>query len=69
MYSNLKSYQQSRECLEVRTTYRFLNCLQHFAGAQCDRAAELFEQMQQQGCVPDVVTFTALISAYEKGGL
>ena len=38
------------------------------AGAQCDRAAELFEQMQQQGCVPDVVTFTALISAYEKGG-
>lgn len=24
--------------------------------------------MQQQGCVPDVVTFTALISAYEKGG-
>lgn len=38
------------------------------AGAQCDRAAELFEQMQQQGCIPDVVTFTALISAYEKGG-
>lgn len=38
------------------------------AGAQCNRAAELFEQMQQQGCVPDVVTFTALISAYEKGG-
>lgn len=24
--------------------------------------------MQQQGCTPDVVTFTALISAYEKGG-
>jgi pentatricopeptide repeat domain-containing protein 1 len=24
--------------------------------------------MQQQGCIPDVVTFTALISAYEKGG-
>ena len=38
------------------------------AGAQYNRAAELFEQMQQQGCVPDVVTFTALISAYEKGG-
>ena len=42
--------------------------LLHAAGAQCDRAAELFEQMQQQGCVPDMVTFTALISAYEKGG-
>lgn len=40
----------------------------HVAGAQCNRAAELFEQMQQQGCTPDVVTFTALISAYEKGG-
>lgn len=38
------------------------------AGAQCNRAAELYEQMQQQGCTPDVVTFTALISAYEKGG-
>ena len=38
------------------------------AGAQCNRAAELFDQMQQQGCTPDVVTFTALISAYEKGG-
>lgn len=24
--------------------------------------------MQQQGCTPDVVTYTALISAYEKGG-
>ena len=24
--------------------------------------------MQGQGCIPDVVTYTALISAYEKGG-
>ena len=24
--------------------------------------------MQAQGCTPDVVTYTALISAYEKGG-
>jgi pentatricopeptide repeat domain-containing protein 1 len=28
----------------------------------------VFEQMQQQGCTPDVVTYTALISAYERGG-
>ena len=24
--------------------------------------------MQQQGCTPDVVTYTALISAFERGG-
>ena len=28
----------------------------------------MFEEMQGQGCTPDVVTYTALISAYEKGG-
>ena len=29
----------------------------------------MFEQMQgQPGCSPDVVTYTALISAFEKGG-
>lgn len=28
----------------------------------------MFEQMQPNGCQPDVVTFTALISAYERGG-
>jgi pentatricopeptide repeat protein len=38
------------------------------AGAQWEKAAEVFEEMQNQGCTPDVVTFTALISAYEKGG-
>jgi pentatricopeptide repeat protein len=38
------------------------------AGAQWERARQVFEQMQQQGCTPDVVTYTALISAYERGG-
>lgn len=38
------------------------------AGAQWEKARELFELMQQQGCTPDVVTYTALISAYERGG-
>lgn len=28
----------------------------------------MFGQMQANGCTPDVVTFTALISAYERGG-
>ncbi len=28
----------------------------------------MFQQMQQQGLTPDVVTYTAVISAYEKGG-
>ena len=28
----------------------------------------MFEQMQAQGCTPDVVTFTALISACERSG-
>jgi pentatricopeptide repeat domain-containing protein 1 len=28
----------------------------------------VFEQMQTNGCQPDVVTYTALISAYERGG-
>ena len=28
----------------------------------------MFEEMQSQGCTPDVVTYTALISSYEKGG-
>ena len=37
-------------------------------GAQWEKARELFELMQQQGCTPDVVTYTALISAYERGG-
>lgn len=36
------------------------------AGAQWEKASEVFEQMQKQSCTPDVVTFTALISAFEK---
>ena len=35
---------------------------------QWQKASEVFEEMQGQGCTPDVVTYTALISAYEKGG-
>jgi len=38
------------------------------AGAQWEKASEVFEEMQAQGCTPDVVTYTALISSYEKGG-
>jgi pentatricopeptide repeat domain-containing protein 1 len=38
------------------------------SGAQWEKARELFELMQQQGCTPDVVTYTALISAFERGG-
>lgn len=28
----------------------------------------MFDQMQSRGCTPDVVTYTALISALERGG-
>ena len=38
------------------------------AGGQWEKACNLFELMQQQGCTPDVVTYTALISAFERGG-
>jgi len=38
------------------------------AGAQWEKARELFDLMQQQACTPDVVTYTALISAFERGG-
>lgn len=38
------------------------------AGAQWEKAAELFEQMQTRGCKPDSVTYGGLILAYEKGG-
>ena len=31
-------------------------------------AGEIFEQMQAANCKPDFITFTALVSAYEKGG-
>ena len=37
-------------------------------GAQWEKAAELFEQMQSKGCKPDSVTYGGLILAYEKGG-
>lgn len=45
-----------------------LICLSNCAGAQWEKASEVFEEMQSQGCTPDVVTYTALISSYEKGG-
>ena len=38
------------------------------AGGQWEKARDLFDLMQQQGCTPDVVTYTALISAFERGG-
>ena len=31
-------------------------------------AGDIFEQMQAANCKPDFITFTALVSAYEKGG-
>jgi pentatricopeptide repeat protein len=37
-------------------------------GAQWQHAADIFAQMQRGGCRPDVVTYTALIGAYERGG-
>jgi hypothetical protein len=38
------------------------------AGAQWEKAQELFELMRVQHCTPDVVTYTALISACQRGG-
>ena len=37
-------------------------------GGPWEKAAELFDQMQKEGCKPDGITFAALISAYERGG-
>jgi pentatricopeptide repeat domain-containing protein 1 len=37
-------------------------------GAQWEHAADIFSRMQRSGCRPDVVTYTALIGAYERGG-
>ena len=42
--------------------------LRCFAGAQWEKAQELFELMHAQHCTPDVVTYTALISACDRGG-
>ena len=38
------------------------------AGAQHERASQLFEQMQGKGCKPDSVTYSGLIAALAKGG-
>ena len=38
------------------------------AGAQWEKAVELFDQMQAKGCKPDSVTYGGLILAFEKGG-
>jgi pentatricopeptide repeat domain-containing protein 1 len=38
------------------------------AGAQWEQAQQVFAQMQSNGCTPDVVTYTALISALDRGG-
>ena len=47
-----------------------VNCLSsaRSAGGQWEKARDLIDLMQQQGCTPDVVTYTALISAFERGG-
>ena len=37
-------------------------------GAQWEKAQELFEQMQHRGCKPDAVTFSGLISSYDRAG-
>ena len=37
-------------------------------GASGRWPARIFEQMQAANCKPDFITFTALVSAYEKGG-
>lgn len=39
----------------------------YLAGAQWEKAMELFEQMQAKGCKPDSVTYGGLILAFEKG--
>jgi pentatricopeptide repeat domain-containing protein 1 len=38
------------------------------AGGQPEKACEVFEQMKYHGCRPDVVTYTALINAYNRAG-
>jgi pentatricopeptide repeat domain-containing protein 1 len=38
------------------------------AGGQPQKACEVFEQMKYHGCRPDVVTYTALINAYNRAG-
>ncbi len=42
-----------------------VDCL---AGARWEKASELFEQMQQNGCRPDSVTYAGLLAALERGG-
>jgi pentatricopeptide repeat domain-containing protein 1 len=37
-------------------------------GGLWEKAQSVFDQMQSSGCAPDVVTYTSLISAYERGG-
>lgn len=37
------------------------------AGGHWEKAKECFNQMIQQGCRPDGITFSALITAYQRG--
>lgn len=46
---------------------RHLEWTPHAAGAQWEKAVELFDQMQAKGCKPDSVTYGGLILAYERG--
>jgi pentatricopeptide repeat domain-containing protein 1 len=59
----VQSVAQARRPILLTSTSR---CC--FAGAQWEKARKVFEQMQANGCQPDVVTYTALISAYERSG-
>jgi pentatricopeptide repeat protein len=51
----------NQPCCMVRSA------LNLYTGRQWEHAVVLFEQMQQRGCVPDVVSYTALINACAKG--
>jgi pentatricopeptide repeat protein len=44
------------------------NSVSKRAGGHWEKATEFFQMLQAQGCKPDSITFSALISAYEKGG-
>ncbi len=58
--------QQQRQC--STTEHAPTTAYSTNTGAQWEKASEVFEQMKYQGCRPDVVTYTALIGAYERGG-
>lgn len=52
--------------MAVETCFTQPACM--VAGGQPEKACEVFEQMKYHGCRPDVLTYTALINAYNKAG-